>query len=197
MANLQQAFLEYIGQFRFYKIILSVLLACMLMIISNGILHKIGIKDKRKLVSVALLIYLFLVFSTTVFAREKTGEVRYKLELFWSYRLAFFGQTKYSWEIVSNICMFLPIGLLVPAAMKFGKKDSYFGQTYFAGLFYTLFFGFFCSMMIELLQLVLRCGMFECDDIFNNVTGTLVGYLIFVGYTSICGKLQKSKNKEN
>lgn len=38
--------------------------------------------------------------------------------------------------------------------------------------------GFFCSLKIECVQLFIRLGKFETDDIMNNVFGVMIGFVI-------------------
>lgn len=64
--------------------------------------------------------------------------------------------------------MFVPLGILLPLCSRWHKK---FYRTYLTGLAFTI--------AIELIQLVSRRGIFELDDIFNNLLGTMIGYGIY------------------
>ena len=39
--------------------------------------------------------------------------------------------------------------------------------------------GYMLCLLIELLQLVTKVGVFDVDDIIMNTTGTLIGYIVF------------------
>lgn len=99
-----------------------------------------------------LAAYLYFLLSETVLIR-KPGILRYELELFWSWRRA-----DLRTQIYTNVLMFIPVGLLV------GKR-GWKGLLFTAG----------CSMVIELLQLVSRRGLFEFDDIIHNTLGAAIG----------------------
>lgn len=104
--------------------------------------------------------YGFLVLAKTLIHRTPTQSSSYNLNLFWSY-LQWRSEW---WQIVSNILMFIPIGL-VGAEWK-GRK----------GLLYAVLF----SILIEILQFITHRGLFELDDIFNNTLGSLIGFSLYL-----------------
>lgn len=120
-----------------------------------------------------LVTYLTLMFSSTVFARIKFAEHRMETELFWSYKKIYEGYTYYLWEDLYNVIMLIPVGILFPAS--FGK-----------GIKQTVAAGFLCSVLIEVLQLFLKRGLFEFDDIFHNTIGTFLGFGLFALCRKIC-----------
>lgn len=134
-----------------------------------------------------LTCYLIMVFVFTVFARNPGEKYEYELELFWSYRrgMAANGGLMIC-EIILNILMLLPIGLLLPVLIsnRLKKKIS-------CGII-TVFTGFVISATIEILQLVLKRGLFEFDDMFHNTLGAAIGVLIYYGLSKakmiICRK---------
>jgi glycopeptide antibiotics resistance protein len=75
--------------------------------------------------------------------------------------------------------MLLPIGVLLPIVLepvwKAGRKHI-FGRVVLAG--------FFTSLSIELLQLVMKRGLFEFDDMFHNTLGVVIGYWIYQKFRS-------------
>lgn len=82
-------------------------------------------------------------------------------------------------QIVMNIVMYIPLGFLLPCCFMVFDKYRYV-LVVTAG----------ASLIIELIQLVSKVGLFETDDIINNVFGALIGisfYALFV----------KIKRKEN
>lgn len=74
-----------------------------------------------------------------------------------------------------NVVTFIPIGLLL---------GSFKGMKWW----HVLLIGLCLSMLIELLQLVLKRGLTEVDDVVHNVLGCMIGYWVFVG----CGKMVTS-----
>ncbi len=116
---------------------------------------------------VLLTVYIFLVFASTVFSRAPKAYYTYELVPFWSYREILKGSRELFWENILNIVMLLPIGVLLPLACGSHSKKI-FRRTVFAG--------FFTSLAIESLQLILKCGLFEIDDMFHNTVGVALGY---------------------
>ena len=118
-----------------------------------------------------LAAYLYMVFHFTVFVRSAYSEPHYTLELFWSYKLALQGSKGLLVEIILNCIMLIPEGILLPVVLPMKKRSVKFWLTSLLGLLTT------CA--IELMQLFLRRGLFEFDDIINNFIGILAGYLFY------------------
>lgn len=126
------------------------------------------------MVGFLLLIYLILVFGTTVLTR-KPGRRRFQLELFWSWKeiLKPEGRTGsvtrggLLLENLLNIALLFPAGILL--AMVWGRRLRWYQG---------LIFGLAVSMVIEVFQLVLCRGLFEFDDIIHNGLGCMIGTLM-------------------
>lgn len=71
-------------------------------------------------------------------------------------------------QIIMNIVMYIPLGILLPCCFKVYEKISYIILT-----------ALISSGIIEVLQLFLKIGLFEVDDIINNVFGTVIGIGIY------------------
>ena len=70
-------------------------------------------------------------------------------------------------NVLGNILMFIPLGLLLPMVYEKAKK------TYMVILISSIF-----SLCIEITQLFLnRC--FDVDDLILNIVGSAIGYIIF------------------
>lgn len=127
-------------------------------------------KKSRMCAAFLIVWYMVFVYGSTVFTRTPGPEMRYCLQLFWSYRwgIRVYGVEMVK-EILLNCMMLMPLGLLLPAVFPAaGKYESL-----------TVFIGFLTSLSVELLQLVLKCGLFEYDDIIHNTAGVAVGYFIY------------------
>ncbi len=70
-------------------------------------------------------------------------------------------------NIVGNIILLVPVGLLVPLVLRrmTWKKMSWLAVC--------------TGFAIELLQTVLHVGIFDIDDIILNAAGTLIGYRVY------------------
>lgn len=110
---------------------------------------------------IILLGYVSFVLYRVVFMRKTIGIYRYKLDPFWSY-----GVNGGIRENLLNVMLFMPIGFLLYLCFK--KQPWWL----------LILSGFLFSVTIELLQLVLRKGFFEIDDVFHNTLGCIIGYCI-------------------
>lgn len=85
-------------------------------------------------------------------------------------------------QIVLNIVMFIPIGILLPYRFKKLRKYKYLLGTIAL-----------CSGSIEVIQIATKIGFFEVDDILNNLIGATIGMIIYVVITQM--KLKNKKMK--
>lgn len=130
-------------------------------------------RESDKYIILLLLIeYLFLIYSSTVFLREDRGVIRYEFTPFWSY-----SRPDLFVENIMNVVVFIPIGLLLSFCIK--------GQKWWR----ILLMGGCISLSIEILQLLLKRGCSEFDDIMHNTLGCLLGYclcsIIKIGHDKI------------
>lgn len=80
---------------------------------------------------------------------------------------------------VGNILIFLPLGVFLPLLFK---KCRPFTKV--------LLISVIISIFIECSQLFFMLGQFDIDDIILNVSGSMVGFLLFKSFNSI-GELSK------
>lgn len=74
---------------------------------------------------------------------------------------------------VLNILLFVPFGYLLP------KLFSLFHYAKPIHWWVITLGGLLLSLLIESLQLLFHCGVFELDDLVKNTMGTAIGYAIF------------------
>lgn len=79
-----------------------------------------------------------------------------------------------------NVLGFVPLGFLLP-----------FLKNKYRIFICTVLTCFFVSLGVELLQLVFRVGCFDVDDLFLNVVGGTIGYLIIM-----IGSLHRRKKND-
>ena len=124
--------------------------------------------QKQYLAAAVVGVYLILVFMSTVFTRKVSADYRAEWMPFWSYRRVIMEQDiGMLAEIVLNCLMLFPYGLLMPVVL--GDEDGRKRNRQI------VFIGFLMSAAIELLQLVLKRGLFEWDDILHNTLGAAIG----------------------
>ena len=99
--------------------------------------------------------YTVLLFAETVLIRHSFTGKHFQPELFWSWK----AWDKQREQILTNVVMFIPIGILSGHLWKW--RGLWFG----AGL----------SFMIEILQLTTARGLMEFDDVMHNCLGAVIG----------------------
>ena len=120
--------------------------------------------------------YMFLVLAETVLIRKPFDGQHFQPELFWSWK---------EWDIqknqiLTNIAMFIPIGVLTGLIWKWR------GLLVAVGL----------SMGIEVLQLISQRGLCEFDDMIHNTVGAAIGVGIVMIIKMMLGALDEN-NREN
>lgn len=73
-----------------------------------------------------------------------------------------------SLSFILNIFLFIPLGFLCPLICR---KYEHAGKT--------ILIGFGLSLFVEISQLFTLARATDIDDLLTNVTGTIIGYLIF------------------
>ena len=111
-----------------------------------------------------MTVYLGVVFASTVFTRTPDGIWHYELIPFWSWREVLIGNTYMLTEIVLNVILFIPIGILIPVLLH--RRIRWWQA---------LLIGVLLSAVIEVSQLVTCRGLFEWDDMIHNGVGCMVG----------------------
>lgn len=133
------------------------------------------------IVYIVLLAY-FLFFSER-YGRTAGTEYRYNLTLFKEIRRFIMyrknlGIESFIVNIFGNVFAFIPFGFVLPIISPNNRKF----------LNITLL-SFELTVTIEIMQLLLKVGIFDIDDIFMNTCGGILGYLCFY----ICYKVIKRR----
>ena len=132
-----------------------------------------------------LSFYISQVIGITILNRSMTEEARYDLNLIDVYRIALNGNEVFFTQLLGNVLMFIPLGILMPVCFEKVR-----------GFIRILILSFFCSLFIETTQLFTHTGLFELVDLINNTLGGCIGYLIFeISYGII--RLNKKQKKRS
>jgi glycopeptide antibiotics resistance protein len=124
------------------------------------------------------ILYLFFLFYFLFFSEKMgrlTGEqYRYNLVPFREIRRFIKYREIVGWKaffvnIIGNIIAFVPFGMLMPRLS--GRMKHWYLVTLLALEF---------SFAVEVVQLVLKLGCFDVDDLILNTVGGLIGYVIYV-----------------
>ncbi len=73
--------------------------------------------------------------------------------------------------VVLNILLYIPMGYLLPVLWPSLARGKWMRKV--------LILGFAASLLTEVIQLVLRLGWFDIDDLLNNVLGILAGLWLY------------------
>ena len=157
--------------FGFVAAVLSVLL----MVICFGIYCKSFRREETKLpwtkfVAGGLFVFYFsIVICATMLNRGRSEHGMAQLGLFETYINAWYEADMVQWRnLLLNVLMFCPIGFLLPFTFSFFRK---WWATYLAG--------FGCTLLIETMQYIRKCGVFQTDDLLNNFFGAMIGFGCF------------------
>ena len=163
-----------IGQFGSISLILLSLLllfACIVLFFSlYGLLHYW--ENLNKGVLLLFLLYLAMVSYVTIFNREE-GHSRAILLRFDALQAAVRkGSLEPLRHAFLNALLFIPLGFLFPMI----NRDS------LARLLYVAPMGLMLSTTIEAVQMFLRIGQCDLEDILSNSMGAVVGLILYKVY---------------
>ena len=116
--------------------------------------------------------YLGIYVWLTILYRKTTAEPQTEFRLFWSYREAFsfegglhIARLGVARQILLNILVYVPLGLLLPIAFRSTKRRWLWPIPVVLAL----------SLATELTQYLTHRGLCEPDDVFHNLLGCLLG----------------------
>ena len=155
------------------------------------------VQTKKRLTKAGwLLFYLYIIllsyflFFSEHYGRENVmATYRYNLVLFKEIRRFIEYREQLGFEsfvvnILGNIFAFAPFGFLLPVLNKRYRK--FFLVTFLCLLF---------SLCVETIQLILKVGIFDVDDMLMNTVGGILGYLFYKICSSIFRLLQPDKKR--
>jgi len=122
----------------------------------------------------ACLIY-FMFFSESYGRTLEQQEYHYNLVLFREIRRFLkyrhvLGNAAVMINVIGNVAVFIPFGLAVPAL--YPRVRSFLQMAILS---------FSASLLAETMQLLLKVGCFDVDDLLLNTIGGCMGYLLFAG----------------
>lgn len=130
-------------------------------------------KAHKVMWALLLVAYAAILLWSALLSRTESDSRSLNLTLFSSYEfmLRVYNSFDIFKQIVDNILVFIPLGVLLPAAYnaKYETKNYVF----------VVFSGLVMSLIIEVLQYVFSIGFSEIDDVINNVWGCAIGCGIY------------------
>ena len=117
----------------------------------------------QAIAAVLQIFHLITVLTSTVLSRKADAAYRIIWDPFWGEKDILAGYTWRWLGIFANVLLLSPMGVLLPMiSQRFRMRN-------------TMMAGFLVSLLIELLQLFLKRGYFEFNDIFHIVAAVKHG----------------------
>ena len=165
--DIYQIWTTYNKQWSKYEILAFVGVLTLVCIVMAVCVHKKKLNIIQAVAVLALVVFLGIVFGSTVFTR--TGTVRqYELVPFWSWRDII---RYHDWTLLKenllNCILLLPAGGLLPVIVNHKIK-----------WYRALVVGISISAIIEFSQFIFMRGLFEWDDMLHNGLGCMIGGII-------------------
>ena len=127
-----------------------------------------------------LIGYVLIILYCTLFVKELSPNYRYDYHLFWSYRADGDGSFYFK-ENMLNAFLYLPLGILMPWVFKKVKGWQ------------VMLLAICLSVSVELIQLILKCGFSELDDVFHNTLGCVAGFFLYKGIEAVYNENKHNK----
>lgn len=133
----------------------------------------------------------FLFFSEYLNRGYVGKDYRYNIVLFKEVKRSFWcyhaGMYRYFiLNFVMNIVAFIPFGFFLPFLSKNANRRNFI---------YVVGSALEFTLIIEILQLILKVGTFDVDDIFLNTVGGIIGFILFECSQVIYKSLRKVLRK--
>ena len=147
-------------------------------------LLELVLNKKRVIAGILLFLYIGFIIYITLLCREPRDYREYNFQLFWSYQRFFDDIEPQGKQIVCNILFFIPFGVLVPLCVNVSRKQQ---------LVFTVISACLLSGTVEFLQLILKLGFAEFDDVFDNTLGAAIGAVLVLILMKLKGKEMSHK----
>mgnify|MGYP002853855641 CR=1 FL=1 len=128
--------------------------------------------------------YCLLILSNAVFYRETADIRKMDLRLFWTYNEIAQGDNALKYEIILNVVLFIPLGLLFGIIFRSSGWRKVF------------VLGCIVSCVVELMQLVMMRGLCEIDDVIHNTLGTTIGFVFYLIWEFLYRQYDKAITKQ-
>ena len=148
---------------------LGLILSIFIMFIIKKHQKKTGriLEKKKNYAILVLILYVAIMIQMTIVFRELGTIEEIRIVPFYR-EMGFRYTVLYS---VANIVAFMPLGILLPIIWE--KVNN---------IKCIMFIGFCGSMFIEMSQLILKCGVWQTEDLIMNNVGAGVGYWTYKKY---------------
>lgn len=121
---------------------------------------------------------LTVIFSITFLGRQFDMAENSVDKIFLTYQLLVQGKTNAWYEILFNVILFVPWGILCSIEKRLLSKSLVLGMLF--------------SLGIEMTQLFTGVGLFEVCDLINNTVGIIIGYILYTAISYLTVYLKKN-----
>lgn len=171
----------YIRQYYGLMIFLAAFVVCYILLMhrpNSPLFNKL--REPTALLGFGIEIVTIVYF--TLMFRDSSSAHSYELELFWSYKeWIIHHNAALGMEILNNILLFFPLGFIMTDAFRK------------CPLRIVCLVSLILSGAVECCQLIFRLGLFEFDDILNNVLGAVLGWCVFHLLKNLRSRKRKRK----
>lgn len=142
---------------------------------------------KNPYLNIALFLYTFVLLVIVVFRPGHGAVFEFSqgnfvpLKTIFEYLSGYYAWGTAMMNILGNIFIFTPVGLLLPLVFQTKAKK----------ILWLLLLAY--GIMPEILQAIFKSGVFDIDDIILNLLGVMLGYLLFVIFYRIVHQTNKRK----
>lgn len=136
-----------------------------------------------------ILLLIYLLFLSEDYGRRDFFQREYR------YNLILFREIRRFWvhrKTIGYFHVFLNLGGNIIGFLPFGFFLSVLGYRFRNGWLVGIL-GFSLSLLVECIQLVMKVGSFDVDDMLLNTLGAVFGYGIFVICNRVRRKLYEKK----
>lgn len=146
---------------------------------------KSNIFAKENILTLPFVSYLFILYHATVTNRVITQQHFEPLSNIFGGWTVIEHQYFYDMSAIWNVVMFLPMAFAISKYAQYSKGIKF---TYSKLILLSASASFLFSLLIEISQIIFRCGTFQLSDLFYNTLGGLIGALIYCAAVKIVNK---------
>lgn len=150
--------------------------------VAPSVLFLLFNRCRRKTFPIFMVVcYAAAILMVTLLFRNVDEQSRQIMAPFWSYRNMNIDGIR--WQIYINICLFVPLGFMLPWSMK-------------CSCLQTVVICAALSAIIESVQYAFGLGLCEFDDILNNTLGATIGFLYWYCLNRIACRIKTGEQKD-
>lgn len=174
-----EAIRDIINEYGMVNLIIG-FLACAILLLGKYLYDRKGMRWYTLLLTFLSIVYISFVIELTLITREHGSRIGSNLKLWGTY-----GEDPLSQSyMVENLLMLIPLGILMGLLFRKMKR-----------IWICLVVSTVATLAVEITQHVTQRGYFQVDDIWLNVLGALIGYVIIMPVVSLIKKAARDNQR--